>query len=186
MRLPVMPPVAPMLARSVPEIPPGMNYEAKWDGFRSIVFRDGDEVELGSRNERPLTRYFPEVVAAVKKNLPEKCVVDGEIVVPQGDRLNFEALLQRIHPAQSRVDLLAEQTPASFVAFDLLALGDQSLLEVPFGERQARLRSALADARPPVYVTAISQDPATAQRWFQTFEGAGLDGVVAKTADLPY
>jgi ATP-dependent DNA ligase len=143
-------------------------------------------VELGSRNERPLTRYFPEVVAAVKANLPEKCVVDGEIVVPQGDRLNFEALLQRIHPAQSRVDLLAEQTPASFVAFDLLALGDQSLLEVPFGERQARLRSALADVRPPVYVTAISQDPATAQRWFQTFEGAGLDGVVAKTADLPY
>jgi ATP-dependent DNA ligase len=125
-------------------------------------------------------------MAAVKANLPEKCVVDGEIVVPQGDRLNFEALLQRIHPAQSRVDLLAEQTPASFVAFDLLALGDESLLEVSFGERQARLRSALADVRPPVYVTAISQDPATAQRWFQTFEGAGLDGVVAKTADLPY
>jgi ATP-dependent DNA ligase len=188
MDLPLLPPVKPMLAKPSTKLPTGdgIFYEPKWDGFRCIVFRDGDEVELGSRNERPLTRYFPEVMAAVKANLPEKCVVDGEIVVPQGDRLNFEALLQRIHPAQSRVDLLAEQTPASFVAFDLLALGDQSLLEVPFGERQARLRSALADVRPPVYVTAISQDPATAQRWFQTFEGAGLDGVVAKTADLPY
>src|SRR3989449_5133794 len=164
MRLPVMPPVAPMLARSVSDIPPGMHYEAKWDGFRCIVFRDGDEVELGSRNERPLTRYFPEVVSAVKAAMPERCVIDGEIVIPRGDRLDFEALLQRIHPAQSRVDLLAEQTPGSFVAFDLLALGDESLLEVSFGERQARLRSALADVRPPVYVTAISQDPATAQR----------------------
>jgi ATP-dependent DNA ligase len=188
MDLPVLPPVKPMLAKAATKLPTGdgLFYEPKWDGFRCIVFRDGDEVELGSRNERPLTRYFPEVVAAVKANLPEKCVVDGEIVVPRDDRLHFEALLQRIHPAQSRVDLLAEQTPASFVAFDLLALGDESLLEVPFGERQARLRSALEASRPPVHVTAITQDAETAQRWFETFEGAGLDGVVAKSADLPY
>jgi ATP-dependent DNA ligase len=187
MDLPVMPPVKPMLAKAATKIPVGdVYYEPKWDGFRCVVFRDGDEVELGSRNERPLTRYFPEVVAAVKTNLPEKCVVDGEIVVPRGDRLHFEDLLQRIHPAESRVNLLAEQTPASFVAFDLLALGDESLLETPFAERRARLESALAGVQAPVYVTAVSQDAGTAQRWFDTFEGAGLDGVVAKTADLPY
>ncbi|TFV73795.1 ATP-dependent DNA ligase [Blastococcus sp. CT_GayMR19] len=188
MDLPVQPPVKPMLAKAATKLPvgDGLFYEPKWDGFRCVVFRDGDEVELGSRNERPLTRYFPEVVAAVKANLPERCVVDGEIVVPRGDRLHFEDLLQRIHPAQSRVDLLAGQTPASFVAFDLLALGDESLLEVSFGERQARLRAALADVQAPVYVSAITQDAGTAQRWFETFEGAGLDGVVAKAADLPY
>ncbi|MGZ4568290.1 MAG: ATP-dependent DNA ligase [Blastococcus sp.] len=188
MDLPVLPPVKPMLAKPATTIPTGDDvfYEPKWDGFRCIVFRDGDEVELGSRNERPLTRYFPEVVAAVKANLPEKCVVDGEIVVPRGDRLHFEDLLQRIHPAASRVNLLAEQTPASFVAFDLLALGDESLLDVPFGERQARLRTALAGAQPPVYVTAITKDADTARRWFETFEGAGLDGVLAKKGDLPY
>jgi ATP-dependent DNA ligase len=188
MDLPVLPPVKPMLAKAATKLPTGdgLYYEPKWDGFRCIVFRDGDEVELGSRNERPLTRYFPEVVAAVKQALPERCVVDGEIVVPQGDRLHFEALLQRIHPAESRVNLLAEQTPASFVAFDLLAIGDELLLETPFGERQARLREELAGVRPPVHVTAITQDAETAQRWFTTFEGAGLDGVVAKSADLPY
>jgi ATP-dependent DNA ligase len=188
MDLPVMPPVKPMLAKAATTLPEGdgLFYEPKWDGFRCVVFRDGDEVELGSRNERPLTRYFPEVVAAVKANLPERCVVDGEIVVPRGDRLHFEDLLQRIHPAESRINLLAEQTPASFVAFDVLALGDDSLMEVPFGERQARLRAALADAAPPVYVSGITQDADTARRWFETFEGAGLDGVVAKSADLPY
>jgi ATP-dependent DNA ligase len=188
MDLPVQPPVKPMLAKAATKVPvgEGLFYEPKWDGFRCIVFRDGDEVELGSRNERPLTRYFPEVVAAVKANLPERCVVDGEIIVPQGDRLHFESLLQRIHPAESRITLLAEQTPASFVAFDLLALGDESLLDVPFAERQARLRTALAGAHAPVYVSGITQDPATAQRWFDTFEGAGLDGVVAKAPDLPY
>ncbi|MCW2740052.1 MAG: ATP-dependent ligase [Blastococcus sp.] len=188
MQLPVMPPVKPMLAKAATKLPvgDGMYYEPKWDGFRCVVFRDGDEVELGSRNERPLTRYFPEIVAAMKANLPERCVVDGEIVVPRGDRLHFEDLLQRIHPAESRINLLAGQTPASFVAFDLLAHGDESLLEVPFGDRQARLREALADAAPPVYVTGITQDAVTAQRWFDTFEGAGLDGVVAKSAELPY
>jgi ATP-dependent DNA ligase len=188
MDLPVLPPVKPMLAKAATKLPTaeGLFYEPKWDGFRCIVFRDGEEVELGSRNERPLTRYFPEVVAAVKAALPERCVVDGEIVVPRGDRLDFEALLQRIHPAESRINLLAEQTPASFVAFDLLALGDESLLETPFGQRQARLREVLHGVRPPVHVTAITEDADTAQRWFTTFEGAGLDGVVAKAADLPY
>jgi ATP-dependent DNA ligase len=188
MDLPLLPPVKPMLARAATTLPvgDGLFYEPKWDGFRCVVFRDGDEVELGSRNERPLTRYFPEIVAAVKANLPGKCVVDGEIVVPAGDRLHFEALLQRIHPAQSRVDLLAEQTPASFVAFDLLALGDESLLDVPFAERRARLEDALRESRPPIYLTGITRDAQTAQRWFETFEGAGLDGVVAKAADLPY
>jgi ATP-dependent DNA ligase len=183
----VLPPVKPMLAKAATKLPTGdFFYEPKWDGFRCVVFRDGDEVELGSRNERPLTRYFPEVVAAVKANLPERCVVDGEIVVPRGDRLHFEDLLQRIHPAESRINLLAEQTPASFVAFDLLALGAESLLEVPFADRRARLEDALAATRPPVYLTGISRDSATAERWFETFEGAGLDGVVAKAADLPY
>jgi ATP-dependent DNA ligase len=188
MDLPVMPPVKPMLAKAATKLPIGDDffYEPKWDGFRCVVFRDGDEVELGSRNERPLTRYFPEVVAAVKANLPQRCVVDGEIVVPRGDRLHFEDLLQRIHPAESRINLLAEQTPASFVAFDLLALGDESLLEVPFADRRARLEDVLAATRPPVYLTGISRDAATAERWFETFEGAGLDGVVAKAADLPY
>lgn len=183
-----MPPVKPMLAKAATKLPvaDGMFYEPKWDGFRCIVFRDGDEVELGSRNERPLTRYFPEVVEAVRAALPERCVVDGEIVVPAGDRLHFEALLQRIHPAESRVRLLAEQTPASFVAFDLLALGDESLLEVPFAERRARLEAALDGVRPPVHLTSVTRDPGTAERWFETFEGAGLDGVVAKAADLPY
>src|SRR5919199_874840 len=188
MALPLLPPVKPMLAKAVTKVPTaeGTFYEPKWDGFRCIVFRDGDEVELGSRNERPLTRYFPEVVEAVKRLLPERCVIDGEIVVPRGDRLHFEALLQRIHPAASRVNLLAEQTPASFVAFDLLALGDESLMEGPFAERQARLRELLREVPAPIHVTAITQDPQVAERWFDTFEGAGLDGVVAKAGDQPY
>jgi ATP-dependent DNA ligase len=177
-----------MLAKAATKLPTGdgLFYEPKWDGFRCIVFRDGDEVELGSRNERPLTRYFPEVVATVREQLPERCVIDGEIVIPRGDRLDFEALLQRIHPAESRVNLLAEQTPASFVAFDLLALGEEALLEAPFEQRRARLEEALAGTRPPVHLTAITRDVEKAQRWFTTFEGAGLDGVVAKAADLPY
>ncbi|SDY01471.1 ATP-dependent DNA ligase [Modestobacter sp. DSM 44400] len=188
MDLPVLPPVKPMLAKPAASLPTGdgLYYEPKWDGFRCIVFRDGDEVELGSRNERPLTRYFPDVVEAAKAQLPERCVVDGEIIVPRGDRLDFESLLQRIHPAASRVSKLAAETPASFVAFDLLALSDESLLSTPFGERQARLRQALAGARAPVYVTTVTQDAELAQRWFAEFEGAGLDGVIAKRADLLY
>jgi ATP-dependent DNA ligase len=187
MDLPVLPPVKPMLAKSVPEVPTGdLVYEPKWDGFRCIVFRDGDEVELGSRNEKPLTRYFPDVVAAVKAQLPERCVVDGEIVIAAGQGLDFEALLQRIHPADSRVRMLAEQTPASFVAFDLLALDDESLVDRPFAERRSRLEQALAASAPPVHLTPATDDPALAAEWFHLFEGAGLDGVVAKPRDAPY
>jgi ATP-dependent DNA ligase len=186
MRLPVMPPVKPMLAKSVPRIPAGMSYEGKWDGFRCIVFRDGDEVELGSRNERPMTRYFPEVIEALRANLPERCVLDGEIVIVHGDRLDFEALLNRIHPAASRVNLLAGETPASFIAFDLLALGDDSLLEQPFRVRRERLVEALAPAVPPVHLAAATTSVEEAESWFREFEGAGLDGVVAKPFDIPY
>ena len=151
MHLPVMPPVAPMLAKAVPTIPAGeLSFEPKWDGFRSIIFRDGDEVEIGSRNEKPMTRYFPEVVQAVLANFPERAVIYGEVIVADTERntLDFEALQQRIHPAASRVTLLAGQTPASFVAFDLLALGDEDLTERPFGERRERLVEVLAEAAP--------------------------------------
>jgi len=180
MKLPVMPPVAPMLAKSVPTIPAGASYEPKWDGFRSLIFRDGAEVEIGSRNEKPMTRYFPELIEAFKAELPSRCVVDGEIVIATEDGLDFEALQQRIHPATSRVNMLAEQTPASFVAFDLLALDDEDLTSRPFAERRARLEQALASARPPVHITPATPDRDLAQRWFTEFEGAGLDGVVAK------
>ncbi len=186
MQLPVMPPVAPMLAKAVPAIPESASYEPKWDGFRSIVFRDGDEVEIGSRNERPMTRYFPEVVEAIKANLPNRCVVDGEIVLARSGGLDFDALQQRIHPAASRVTMLSKQTPASFIAFDLLALGDQDLTARPFQERRAALERALRDARPPIHLTPATRDRATAQRWFEQFEGAGLDGVVAKPLDGTY
>ena len=187
MQLPVMPPVKPMLAKSVPTIPTGeLSYEPKWDGFRSIVFRDGDEVEIGSRNERPLTRYFPELVEAVKANLPERCVVDGEIIVVVGDRLQFEVLSQRIHPAASRITMLSEQTPASFVAFDLLALGDDDLTPRPFEPRRAALEPALTDAAAPVHLTPATRDPGLAEQWFAQFEGAGLDGVIAKPLDGTY
>jgi ATP-dependent DNA ligase len=189
MELPVMPPVSPMLAKSVKEIPKGeLSFEPKWDGFRSIVFRDGDDVEIGSRNERPMTRYFPELVEAFKSNLPDKCVVDGEIVVvgSSGDRLDFEALQQRIHPAESRVKLLSNETPATFVGFDLLALGDDGLMERPFSERRALLEKALKMASEPVYVTATTTDRGLAERWFSEFEGAGLDGVIAKPLDGTY
>ncbi len=186
MDLPVMPPVSPMLAKSVPEIPDVGHVEPKWDGFRTIVFRDGDEVVLGSRNERPMTRYFPEVVEAVLANTPRRCVLDGEIVVARGDRLDFEALQLRIHPAASRVDLLSRETPASLVAFDLLAIGDDDLMAHPFRERRERLVEALARADAPVHVTRSTADMALARDWFSTFEGAGLDGVVAKPLDVPY
>jgi ATP-dependent DNA ligase len=186
MDLPVMPPVRPMLAKPVSILPPGMLYEPKWDGFRTIVFRDGDEVELGSRNERPMTRYFPELVAGALAQLPPRCVVDGEVVVRQGERLDFDALQQRIHPAASRVELLARETPASFIAFDLLAIGGDSLVEQPFAERRAALAEALAGAEPPVHLTISTGSERLAQRWFREFEGAGLDGVVAKPRDLPY
>ncbi len=181
MRLPVMPPVAPMLAKAVPAIPEGrFGYEPKWDGFRSIVFRDGDDVEIGSRNEKPMTRYFPEIVEAVKANLPDRCVLDGEIVVVVGDRLEFEVLQQRIHPAASRVKMLSEQTPARFIAFDLLALDDTDFTGEPFEQRRATLERVLDRARPPIHLTPITREHSLAQQWFSQFEGAGLDGVVAK------
>jgi ATP-dependent DNA ligase len=183
MQLPIMPPVKPMLAKPVKKIPTGeMSYEPKWDGFRSIIFRDGDDVEIGSRNERPMTRYFPELVEAVKANLPARCVIDGEIVVvgPTGDRLDFEVLAQRIHPAASRVKMLSETTPAKFVAFDLLALDDVDYTARPFAERRAALEQALAPASAPIHLTRTTTDPAVAQEWFEQFEGAGLDGVIAK------
>ncbi|MFI1992362.1 ATP-dependent DNA ligase [Actinoplanes sp. NPDC020271] len=188
MQLPIQHPVKPMLAKPVAEIPPGQIYEPKWDGFRSIVFRDGDEVEIGSRNEKPMTRYFPEVVQAVLANFPERAVIDGEVIVADTERntLDFEALQQRIHPAASRVKLLSEQTPAGFVAFDLLALGDEDLTELPFEQRRERLEQALAQAKPPIYVTPATADLVTAQRWFSQFEGAGLDGLIAKARDLTY
>jgi ATP-dependent DNA ligase len=189
MRLPVLPPVKPMLAKAVKEIPGGdLLFEPKWDGFRSIVFRDGDEIEIGSRNEKPMTRYFPELVEAFRANLPERCVVDGEIIMigGSGDRLDFDMLQQRIHPAASRVKLLSETTPASFVAFDLLALADDDLTGRPFGERRAALVAALAAAKAPVHVTAATDDGAVARGWFTQFEGAGLDGVVAKPRDGVY
>jgi ATP-dependent DNA ligase len=170
-----------MLSKAVPRIPEGpFSYEPKWDGFRSIVFRDGHEVEIGSRNERPMTRYFPEIVEAVQANLPEKCVIDGEIIVVIGDRLEFEVLQQRIHPAASRVKLLSQETPASFIAFDLLALDDTDYTPRPFDERRAALEECLARAKAPIHLTPATRDHEMAVRWFSQFEGAGLDGVVAK------
>ena len=188
MNLPVLPPVAPMLAKLARELPvaDGLLYEPKWDGFRCIVFRDGDEVELGSRNERPLTRYFPELVAALQEQLPPRCVLDGEVVIVGSRGLDFDALLQRIHPAESRVRMLAESTPASFVAFDMLALDDDDLRRRPFSERRDLLVGSLGSAAPPVHVTPATTDPEVAADWFRRFEGAGLDGVVAKRGDLPY
>ena len=188
MSLPVVPPVAPMLAKAVSQLPVGRySYEPKWDGFRSIIFRDGAEVEIGSRNERPMTRYFPEVVAAALAGLPPRCVVDGEIVIPAADgrRLDFEALLQRIHPAASRVALLAQQTPARFVAFDLLALDDHDYTGEPFERRRVALAGALPGAG-PVHLTPATTDPGLAATWFRQFEGAGLDGIIAKPLDGTY
>ena len=190
--LPLLPPVSPMLAKPLKSLPEGWLYDPKWDGFRSIVFRDGDEVELGSRNEKPMTRYFPELVEAARRELPPRCVVDGEIVVATADgaRLDFEALQQRIHPAASRVRLLAEQTPAAFVAFDLLALDDEDLTGMPFRERRARLEEALGRSLPDsggsVHLSPITDDHEVAMRWFEEFEGAGLDGLIAKDPQAPY
>ncbi len=195
--LPVMPPVQPMLAKSVKGIPDpakvgALSFEPKWDGFRCLLFKDGDEVELTSRNTKPLTRYFPEVVAAARAQLPDRCVLDGELFValPTGDggeRLEFETLQERIHPAKSRVDLLAERTPAGFVAFDLLALGDTAYVDRPFAERRAAMEEALAGLTGPCYLTRTTTDAAAeAEDWFTHFEGAGLDGVVAKPLDATY
>ncbi|GAB4585941.1 ATP-dependent DNA ligase [Nocardia sp. IFM 10818] len=191
MELPLLPPVKPMLAKSVSTVPrePGLLFEPKWDGFRCIVFRDGDEIELGSRNDRPLTRYFPELVELLGKALPDKCVLDGEIVVVTENGLDFDTLQQRLHPAASRVAKLAAETPASFVGFDLLALGAEDLTERPFHERRRLLETVLdgeEDGINRLHLTPITDDPEVATDWFTRFEGAGFDGVMAKAADLPY
>jgi len=179
-----------MLAKLADEIPEGDGwlYEPKWDGFRCIVFRDGDSLELASRNERPFTRYFPELLAPLAAALPERCVIDGEIVLPAADDrgLDFDALLQRIHPAESRVRRLAAETPASFVAFDLLALGERSLMDEPLSVRRPLLEAALAAAPPPVHLCPSTTDARVAAEWFVEFEGAGLDGVIAKRLIDPY
>src|SRR6266700_4022592 len=184
-----MPPVARRLAKPVDGLPSGdYVFEPKWDGFRTIVFRDGDEVEFGSRNEQPMTRYFPELVSAALIELPQRCVIDGEIVLPDfaAGRLDFEALQLRLHPAASRVRLLAAQTPAHFVAFDLLALGSVDYTERPFAERRAALEEALADAASPVHLTPATSDEEIAAQWFSQFEGAGLDGLIAKPRTAAY
>lgn len=188
-----MPPVRPMLAKSVSGVPTteGLSFEPKWDGFRCLVFKDGDEVELTSRNTKPLTRYFPDIVAAAREQLPARCVLDGELFVALpteggGSRLEFEVLQERIHPADSRVRKLAEETPAGFVAFDLLALDDTAYVDRPFAERRAALEQALTGLQGPCFLTRTTTDPAVAEEWFEQFEGAGLDGVVAKPLDAPY
>jgi ATP-dependent DNA ligase len=186
--LPFQPPVAPMLAKLSSELPEGERwiYEPKWDGFRALVFKAGTDLYIQSRDLNPLGRYFPEVEAALRANLPDRCVLDGEIVIATGDRLDFDALLLRIHPAASRVQLLAAEHPASYVAWDLLALGDEDLRARPQAERRERLERALAEVEPPVHVTPATRDRAVAAIWFDKFEGAGLDGVIAKPDDLGY
>jgi ATP-dependent DNA ligase len=188
MRLPFPPPIAPMLSTAAGALPGGdwWLFEPKWDGFRTLVFRDGDEVLLQSRDEKPMNRYFPELVAPLAAALPERCVVDGEIVIAGSEGLDFEALLLRIHPAASRVTLLSAESPASFVAWDLLALGDEDLRAAPLAVRRERLERALAGAAPPVHLSPATRDRALAEDWFRRFEGAGLDGVMAKRLDQPY
>ena len=189
MHLPIEPPLAPMLAKPSNGLPDGDGwlYEPKWDGFRAIVFRDGSELLTQSRDLKPLDRYFPELAEPLLAALPERCVLDGEVVIVGPDAaLDFDALLIRIHPAASRVKMLAEQSPASFVAWDLLALGDEDLRPLPQAERRTRLESVLGSAAPPIHLTPATRDRAIAADWFDRFEGAGLDGVIAKRLDAPY
>jgi ATP-dependent DNA ligase len=188
MRLPFEPPIEPMLAKLSDGLPDGDGwlFEPKWDGFRALVFRDGDETMIQSRDLKPLDRYFPELAAPIRASLPARCVLDGEVVIAGEHGLAFEALLLRIHPAESRVRMLAEQTPASYVAWDLLALDDEDLRQAPQGERRHRLEAALAGAKPPVHLTPATTDRAIAADWFERFEGAGLDGVIAKRLDGVY
>jgi ATP-dependent DNA ligase len=182
------PPIEPMLAKLADELPPEgeVLYEPKWDGFRAIVFRDGKDVYIQSRDLRPLDRYFPELHGMLLERLPPECVLDGEIVIATKQGLDFDALQLRLHPAASRVAKLAKETPSSFVAFDLLAAGGKSLLDSPQEERRQRLEKLLADAKPPLYVTPMTRDRKVALDWLGRFEGAGLDGVVAKPAGLAY
>ncbi|MEI2648857.1 MAG: ATP-dependent DNA ligase [Dermatophilaceae bacterium] len=195
MNLPLHLPLQPMLAKSVPTVPVEggpWGYEPKWDGFRCIVLRDGDDVELASRGSKPLTRYFPEVAGDVRRLLPQRCAIDAELVVRRGpegqQRLDWESLSQRIHPAASRITRLSRETPAELICFDLLALGDDNLMGMPFSARRGRLKEALGhlSVGDPIHVTRLTTDPGVAQRWFEEFEGAGLDGVIAKGLDTAY
>jgi ATP-dependent DNA ligase len=188
LHLPFQPPVEPMLAKAVDALPSdeGWLFEPKWDGFRALVFRDGDELFTQSRDLKPLDRYFPELGDPLRAALPERCVLDGEIVIARDGALAFESLLLRIHPAESRVRMLAGESPASFVAWDLLALDDEDLRAVPQVDRRARLETVLAGARPPIHLTPATTDRALAADWFARFEGAGLDGVIAKRLEAPY
>jgi ATP-dependent DNA ligase len=182
MTLPVEPPIEPMLAKLTRELPPAGNvlFEPKWDGFRCVVFRDGDHLDLQSRNSKPLLRYFPELREPMLSQLPERCVLDGELVVTSEKGLDFDALQLRQHPADSRVQKLAKEIPASYVAFDILALGDDAMLDTPFGERRAALERLLGKVETPLYLTPTTRDRDVAADWFSRFEGAGFDGVVAK------
>src|SRR3954454_24085898 len=188
MRLPFDPPLAPMLSRAADALPAGDGwlFEPKWDGFRTLVFRDGGEIVLQSRDEKPMNRYFPELIAPLAAALPERCVLDGEIVIAGARGLDFEALLLRIHPAASRVKLLAAESPASFVAWDLLASGDDDLREAPLTERRARLERALPADAPSVHLSPATRAGAVADDWCRRFEGAALEGVMAKGLDEPY
>jgi ATP-dependent DNA ligase len=188
LQLPFQPPIPPMLAKLSPGLPDGEGwlFEPKWDGFRALVWKSGDDLLIQSRDLKPLGRYFPELEVTLRASLPDRCVLDGEIVIASAGRLDFEALLLRIHPAASRVAALAEQSPSSYVAWDLLALGDEDLRQLPQMARRERLTAALAGVQPPVHVTPATRDRAVATDWFQRFEGAGLDGVIAKPDSLPY
>src|ERR671922_2086650 len=188
MHLPVSPPVLPMLAKRVGELPVGGTwvFEPKWEGFRARVFRDGDEVLIQSRDEKSLNRYFPELLEPLRSQLPARCVLDGEIVVAKNGALDFDALQLRIHPAQSRVKLLSQEIPASIVFFDLLAEGDRDLRGMPFQNRRRMLESLLSSATPPLHLTPATTELSQARDWFRRFEGAGLDGVIAKTATGVY
>jgi len=186
--LPFQPPIEPMLAKLSTGIPEGDGwlFEPKWDGFRALVFKSGDEVYIQSRDLKPLGRYFPELEVTLRSALPDRCVLDGEVVIAHDGKLDFEAMLLRIHPAASRVKMLAAEHPSSYVAWDLLALGDEDLRDRPQAERRARLEQALAGVQPPVHITPMTRDRAVAADWFDRFEGAGLDGVMAKPESLTY
>jgi ATP-dependent DNA ligase len=186
--LPVNPPVLPMLAKRLDELPSDGDwiFEPKWDGFRALVFRDNDEILIQSRDEKPLERYFPELLEPLRSALPARCVLDGEIVIVQDNELDFDALQLRLHPAASRIKLLSQQTPASFVFFDLLCNGNRDLRGEPFETRRRELESLLASAPPPIHLTPATRDRKIAEDWFRRFEGAGLDGVIAKPSDGTY
>ena len=188
MELPVNPPILPMLAKRVSELPASGDwiFEPKWDGFRALIFRDGKEVMIQSRDEKPLNRYFPELIDPILKQLPAKCVLDGEIVIAQKGALDFDSLQLRLHPAASRVKLLSEQIPASIVFFDLLAEGKRDLCKEPFAERRSKLESLLSSVKSPLHLTPATSDFSLASDWFRRFEGAGLDGVVAKPKEGTY